>query len=804
MSRKIHARISLVGELTSTAPEGICLVNTDQDYIHGCRLLAGFWEHSQPLVVWVRARNHFSWLRDFTEQIGCVAVFEEQTARTVLAEQWNVVAPDWLTDADVLNNHLLDLSVEAKKRVSFETRYLTHVLGPLFASEMLEADQAVGVVHTLADNEEAQAALAGSPLLSRCLEMKCRQWAKSGDEAWVRDLASLLPARAKDVWHWLSLWAGLRTYPEKLLEFVLPPQQALFVRNIPLSALEDMPLEPGAREQIESHIEAFLRDMVVQVDSPEFFHKLLGMTSGKLLLELRYLARILKSRKFEPSKQDVTTLQHHFKTCPGLLEGRLAALAYCIKPDRPSRLNPEEPLDAEGWVQWTTKEYIPYRAWQVHNKQHDADLEQSIVQFSDWYVREYAAVNKDADRSLAHCLRRLPDHDAEVVYNLVLIVDCLPFTFFPLLDTALRTKGFRRHDLQFRFAALPTTTQFNKSTLLSGKWEDSPKAYPSILKKRAASDWNGTRVEYLSSLKALADVRFTAEPTVAVLNFLDGDELLHADVESKLTTYEEELHRVFTRLADAVHKFAENWPGTKEQLAVHVVTDHGACRILDQERTTFESQVVDKLFADEQYRYAAVPKDKADDVPKNLWDLGYRFKRTFTRDETTYFLPKGHNTVQRGNASGNTLGYMHGGATPEEVIVPMARYKLVKAARMSLASRFVGLDLLKETGRAKFFIQRVVAIEVEILNPNTVDIHVLRASVLAPEAEIKNSRMATIKAESTGLIHLDCYFQRSALGEKDLELEFVYEIAGEEQTLEMTLDCDFRSAMSGGFSLKDL
>ena len=147
---------------------------------------------------------------------------------------------------------------------------------------------------------------------------------------------------------------------------------------------------------------------------------------------------------------------------------------------------------------------------------------------------------------------------------------------------------------------------------------------------------------------------------------------------------------------------------------------------------------------------------------------------------------------------------MHGGATPEEVIVPAALYKMVKLAWKTLAARFLNIDLVKETGRAKFYIQRVVTLNIELQNPNATDIRVLRATVISPETDLKGCETVTIPAGSVSLLTMNCYFQKAASGEKPLAIDILYEIAGVQNTLPLVLESEFKSAMTGGFSLKEL
>jgi len=185
----------------------------------------------------------------------------------------------------------------------------------------------------------------------------------------------------------------------------------------------------------------------------------------------------------------------------------------------------------------------------------------------------------------------------------------------------------------------------------------------------------------------------------------------------------------------------------------------------------------------------------------NLWDLGYKFQQPFYSDGKVYFLPKGHNTVRFPEKG---KGFLHGGATPEEVIVPTALYKAVKVAWKHPFARFLGLSLDKETGRASFYVQRVVSLDIELQNPNPSTIRVVRASILAPDTDLKGWETPSVEPGQTGILRIDCYFKKAAIGLGELEIEIAYEIGGETYTHTVPLDCQFRSAVTTGFSLKDL
>jgi len=337
--------------------------------------------------------------------------------------------------------------------------------------------------------------------------------------------------------------------------------------------------------------------------------------------------------------------------------------------------------------------------------------------------------------------------------------------------------------------------------MLSGSWESQEKSYEDILTKRSEKDWNSKKIIYLSNLKALSNLEPPKQPSIVLLNLLDIDDLLHSDVELRDTTYEEELYRLFARLADSAKRLFDGWQGTSEHLSIYVITDHGASRIIEEEKASLDSKVVNKLFPDEKHRFSRINKAEADKIPQNLWSLGYRFSQPFISEDVVYFIPRGHNTVKRPKKE---KGYVHGGATPEEVIVPAAIFRPVKPTWKALFARFLNLKIDRETGKAVFYIQRVIPLEIEVQNPNPEPVQILQVDVLSPDTEVKACTRPNIEAGKYGTVQMDCYFHKSALGSEELVVQLTYEIAGEKSTRDLTQAAEFKSALTGGFSLKDL
>jgi len=800
VNKSVEIVITYIGELNFTMPDEVCLVENDVGYVSACCYITEALRQEHAARVMVRKKTYYLWLCSFADQINCTAYFEEKTASLLLADQWNVTLPEWLSDDEVIANQLLDLEVDADNESSFESRYLSLLIDPVFKMDKLNPSELVPLMKALV-NTEVEKSFEDSFLLFRCFEEKCNQWAEKSSEPWVIELCKRLPKEYKRIWQWLSIWVVLSNYPSKLLEYLLAPDQLRFVKNVPTEVIEGLQLEPNAKEQIITQLNMFFEEVGPQVQSSIDFQKLLTSTSGHLFQEYWHLVSILKSGQFEPTEADVDSVREKYAKCSGVSESHLRALSSLVKPMRPTVIKEKEEWDALSWIDWTINEYIPYRAWQVNNARYDQEVEKSVAAFSDWYFRDYINVQKDVDLSLTYSLQSDFIDCSESELTIILLIDCLPLTYFDIIDQAIQSIGLKRHDFHCRYSLAPTVSDINKTALLSGGLELVDNSYEAIIKERAKTDWGNKQTYYLPNLKALSEFNLPKDSSVVVLNYLDGDEILHTDVESKKTTYEEELHRLYTRVVKELERIAKLWPGSKELFDLIVITDHGACRILEEEKTTFDSTVVKKIFENEKYRFAPVSKEQADKIPNNLWTVGYRFIRPFSTNEELFFLPRGHNTVRPAKS---VKGHMHGGITPEEVIVPVAHYKLVKTVFDKLFVRFPEIDLVHETGRAKFYVQRVEVVKIELQNPNKEDVNIYRVTVLSPETDLKDWQAEIVPAGGSALFKISCYFNKKAVGEKTMEIEIAYEVGSEKFTQIITLDSEFKSAMSGGFSLKDL
>ncbi len=789
-------RVRLVGAELPLDPASGFVLESNRDYVRACELIRQQTAKDQDLVISIRQEKHGWWLRRFLEQTGIPHSFSEYGPLEILAERWNVHVPDWLTPENIVENHLLDLHIRQQTKVEFEDALLSHLLGKIFNTVAIAEEHIPTLVQVLTRPETSHA-FSQHPIVRKCLEVKCGWWAEQTEISWIKDICIRLSQDLDTIWQELTAWALLGTYPSKLLEFVVPLHRANQLRSIPAGILNGMPFHGKTKQQAETQIELFLAEIGKSIKNSDDFERILDATSGLLSTEFRHMKEILAADVFPVKREDVEAVRRKFQSCPEVGTSSLLQLDSLIAPPRPQLPQSSDQWGVEEWIRWAIRDYMPYRHWQTKAKVFDAEVEQQAGHFTDWYLRQYSTLHQQASVSLTHVLSSLRDRLSADALALIVLLDGLPAIYWRHLSEALRVAGLHQVDSGWRLAPLPSHTALCKPLLLSGGWDDSNQDYRAIVELRAQQEWGKRAIVYVSSLKELSDCQLSQEPSVVIFNFLSTDELLHADVESENATHEEKLHLLFVKLQETVVDLYKRWGGPIDQFSLYALTDHGACRVLGEEKQTLDSKVVQKIFTEANHRFAEVGADEAQNVPQNLWGLGYRFQPPIAKvQDRCFFIPKGHNTVKLPKQA---KGYLHGGATPEEIIVPWVVWRTVRPAIKDLAARFLDLPV-----PIVFYVQRLTTLAVEISNPNSQRVRVLEIRVVQPETDLVKFEPLDLEGKQSGQIAASMYFKKSALGRGILQLALDYEIEGERHTLELPLQVEFRSAQMGGFSLKDL
>ena len=417
-------------------PKGTLIVLTDRDYVEACKAVND--AANRPKGVWVAKRPHFTWFQTYCNLLDLECRVRELTPRVILADRWGVTIPDWLDDQRVESEKLLDLDVSSEGVDDFVDVVLGHFLSRSFCSSKLDPEHVSEVLSAVVDSEYKTHS-DRYPIISDCLSEKCVQWEENADQSWMGEFSRSLADQPDALWHDLTLWALLGHYPDPLIEFVTGPQRVVFLRSIPVGLLSSLPLHPGAIDAAQNQIELFFNDIRGTVSSTEDLKKVLGAVSRRLAIEFSFVEQILENSSYELQAKDIELVGEAFKTCPGVSSVKIDALDRFVPPASPSEQDAGEAWGIDRWLDWSVKEYIPYRQWQIQNKHYDSKLEQTVQAFSDWYVDEYMTIHQDTGRSIVHLLSDWREHLVNDDLSLILLIDCLPVAFWTLFEKAMGT-----------------------------------------------------------------------------------------------------------------------------------------------------------------------------------------------------------------------------------------------------------------------------------------------------------------------------------------------------------------------------
>lgn len=788
--------IYYVGSLPQEPSEHVFEVKCDSDYISIIRIIEDNLADKYG-EIWLRESYHYKWIQTYVEHSGLKQendiLFEHVTARNLLSQRWGMDIPQWLPDDAIIEEDILNLPIPVG--INDPAIALLHpILSPLIGQipENFPVNQA-GLLAEAFNNNELSAKLQKRVFASAWKSL-CETWIESTHCKWVEEFLARLNKNPRKLWSDLTIWTLLQKYPEDLQGYALDPAAIRFLRQIPEESFENISLSDEGVNLAFEQIEYYIKNLTADNPSESTINSVLSQVSGKMIQEYKLVEKLFLSVPGSISRKNIDKVSAQFSRIE--IKDRLTKLEAKIRPSRPR--NPlDEEMDADGWIAWMTDEYMPYRAWQIQEDVFDQEVEDVVAAFSKWYVNDYSKIHANPALSAIQGIAQWKNDIMDDDFSLLLMVDNLPYFFLSSFNDAMRDAGFYLHEQKSRFVPLPSKTDVSKPMLLSGG-QDYGSDYKSILKKHTKAEWHDRETIYFKDLDNFRRADFDKFPCIAFLNYLVADEWLHTDSAKSGIDERQQLSLFFSKLSEVIFEKCQMMADSGKTVGIYSLTDHGSSRLLDEERLAAESQLCKKLFKNEKCRSASMSMKEANEIPENVWCLGIRFEDSHNPDNV-HLIPLGHNTVASSQSKGS---YYHGGATPEEVIVPFSIYRLIKAERPLQGIRVIEPAL--QSGKYKWYIKRIEPITIEVQNRSSDDCVISNVEVHPKVADIRQFDEKTLSPGSSEKIQINLYFKESALQVTEITLTTFCRYGDESISSSLNLPVNITSAMSGGLNLKNL
>lgn len=739
--------------------------------------VAGAIHAGEDLTVIVRDRAAARWLRLMAERYGFQEIaFEEINPRSLLQSQLEFVElPEEIENQEILDSRLLELRIPSKENESFEH----YILRIFFGDWLVSGNNLHQVGDFCASYEPDQWDDAlRRPIVEKIYRQRLGELREINKEKSnpgnieLLDWLELSPdvLRAK-----LFAFRVLQKYPNELGNRIIGDRYsdllelALDLRNIPLTFSDD--------NDLLHELSVYLRSILANED-PEEYRQLLDRVSGYLDIEFDVVHEVLASGLIEVTEAIVDSARRRFiglSNSPRIDQG-LDDLDLLV-----SRLPPEEPSedwDEADWVRWAVNEYLPYRHWLENTGRITEKISEIAGLFSDWYFQNYGSLLYHSDRmvwkSLLRMQEQIKEHSSPV---LIAIVDNFNTKFYDFFKGEMQRQGFFEQEMEYSFALIPTCTEVSKRSLLTAHHAPFKGTnYSSHVEKAWATRLN-KKVKYLASL---GELRGEAERTADVyfLNYLALDIALHQNSNQLGVSHAQTARTYLGLLTRDIASFSRRI-GAGQDLMVIVVSDHGSTNIPKGAVNVIQEKFYRSRAEDEHHRYLSITDEESRKLPENSkYDCYFINKDNFELASNYLVARKLYRFLPT-----HDHAYIHGGLTPEEVLVPFAVYKPATVIPKKLDIRILN--------PLKVFIGTKFDLDLEITNTNNHTCEQVLIQVLSSDIQTDPISLDELGALSRQSVEAPARCQRTANpseGTIKASIEFTFQGRSFEHTLSLPIE----------------
>ena len=701
------------------------------------------------------------------------------TPRAALQERWNMKIPSEVSDQDILQSGLLTLQIAVRAGQDFWDILLEHFYGSNFAYQTFPLGNLSSLLNDYHQVLSAEARL--SPFIKQTLRSRLTQWRLRADSEATREIVQRLIDDPVSLRNDLLSYKVLQHYPPAVGRKVLDEGVWDLFKKVRMD-IGDLEHTKEDISPALQQIEYYLTDCSEQVTCTADVEAALHHMSGYLPEEFNYIERIVHHH---PEYLTEALLQHiaqRFYPIKSTLEQAFVGLRRMLRPAVPEP--PDTSWSASQWLTWIVNFYMPYYTWLDAQAKRDPVVANYAFLFADWFYEHFITLKNGEPQQFA--FNALYQERERMIANdtitLVLIIDNLNFVYFDEIRQQLNRHGFSLNEVKPLFSLIPTATHISKRALIAGQddqagFNDVP--YPTVVARTWEPLLGEEKAKYLQNIGELQQERSLTH-NVYFLNYLLLDVALHQDNRDTGRSHAEVIHEHLVTLAKAVADFAKRFQ-IEHRLNLYVISDHGSTRIPQEVVNVIDQRFFKSLASEEKkhHRFLPLSDTTMEDLPQVASTQCYLIDRKKFKTHENYLIARQYYRFLKTQEH----FYVHGGLTPEEVVIPFAYFTSVPVIPKHPTVHFIN----------KGFRYAVKShIQVELGNPNTFPLQAL--SIRLVDADADEVFIPTIAPKQVLQAEFLTTFRKvaGATNARSLTLRVRYECQGRtfttpDQTVDITL-----------------
>jgi hypothetical protein len=765
------------------------VVQDISDYVDGCFKIIEAIHNNLSLNVVVREATCFIWFSRLKGQYDEYVELRESTPKQVLMNKWHLKEfPYDVSDTEVLEANLLKLPIVPQSGEIFGDIILEYFYSKFLTYPEFPIGRIVELLNDLLnckwqENQEI-------PLVFKQYQKRLNEWKDMAPKREMKALVELFKQEPAIFEKELINYKLIENYPSGMGERVLGENYQIF-RMLPIY-LKDLVVKSANIKKARDEIELYLTNEV-DIKKAEDVENLLNTVSGQLVIEFNKIKEALLNLKDDITIDLIERTKRKFSSISEQISLEIQKLDLLISPPKPN--TPKNTWDENKWIQWAVDEYLPYHFWLEESNTVEAEVASFAKSFGDWYYDNFLRLRTSFDQMLHKLFPNLC-HDIRESENiaLVLSIDNCNFKYIDAVKNAFKKREFFCEYSSGYFAMIPTETDVCKKSLFSGELERKSlgnKSYEEIIEDGWKSFVEGKKFKYLSKIGKLNDIT-TIEHDIYFLNFCGIDEILHKDSDELGKSHKEEVSHNLETLVNTVISFAKRL-GIEHKLLIYLCTDHGSTKIQGGTENVIDRKYYDSKSEDKHHRFVTVSDAQIENLPSHVENNCYVLHKDEYGLLENVLIAKGYGRFKKTSEN----FYVHGGLTPEEVIVPFAVFRMMEVEPRNILVH-LEQNIFRYKAKSK--------IKVTISNINEYDIDDVEVMIKNSNVETESLYINKIKPKKQVLKEITAIFKKTYDSKENnyLLMRIGYKFMGKDYSQDVDIPIEIKSMVERQTNLDDL
>ncbi|MCH7963261.1 MAG: PglZ domain-containing protein [Bacteroidetes bacterium] len=638
----------------------------ETDYFKAFGFIKKKLKEKRDLRVIVHNYSLYNWLlKGFSKYDFLELESEEINYKELLAKKWNIEYDINISDADILESKLLEMSLEGESKLKFSDFIFEHFISTNLKIDIFSKVKFGELLNDLIQFDKQKNKLP--EIIQRVYDQRIRIIIQNNNNIKILELLGKDIQEAYEMSCIYKIVSGYSTriklncLTTEWLEYF--DEEKLNLAKLDVS--EFIKHSQNYKSKVVAELSIYYNNIFIE--NTEEVKDLINHSSGIIKEEINYILEILRNQPVFITNEIITIIRSKFKSILSLYGQDIEELKEYIPAPVPGAFNSNWNIDQV--IDWAINEYLPYKFWMDRTKKYDEEILAYGSGFSDYIYNNYDKISYHYNNLAHRFLFNLKDIIKETDVVVLLVLDNFNYRFFQALKSSLKKYQFVIKNEDPYLTLLPTETGISKISIISGfrdKMDNKGLSYEKSLMENWKEYFPDHKITYTSKIGSLNDYEASGKEIILV-NYLELDKELHRSFEKTAIEHQETIRFLINGITKAIDKFNKA-NSLENKIRIFFISDHGSVIINKEIKNELDIKYFKEYKIDPSHRFLRLDEKEYKNFKENvnISDGIYFLDKEISGDGTNYILARGYNRF----IDISEEFYVHGGALPEEVIVP--------------------------------------------------------------------------------------------------------------------------------------